>query len=216
MSRTSPVHSPDIYLSTRKKIRQHWPIPPGRNEFLKSSVIIKSTHFTCVLLLLLYPKLWPLITPWIVNWFWCNWCQKKEAQKYYNLRWGFISVRVLLQVRITRWNLLLLLFLFLLFFILADKNWPDTPSETTYQIVSNSSLLYKMSKSTVLIHIFAFFSSMTLTPGQIQGHQKIKISSDSDVLFTQNLYQQGHYKNVTLTLKFEMTLNWEASKVKCM
>ena len=92
-------------------------------------------------------------------------------------------------------------------------------SKTSFFIVQNFSLLDKLSKSTVLIHIFTFLSLMTLTPGQIQGHKKIFFSSDSDVLYTQKSYASGDYKNVTLTLKFQMTLIWEASKVqffKCL
>ena len=40
-------------------------------------------------------------------------------------------------------------------------------SKTSCFIVQNFSLLDKLSKSTVLIHIFTFLSLMTLTPGQI-------------------------------------------------
>jgi len=61
-------------------------------------------------------------------------------------------------------------------------------SKTSCFIVQNFSLLDKLSKSTVLIHIFTFLSLMTLTPGQIQGHKKIFFSSDSDVLYTQKSY----------------------------
>jgi hypothetical protein len=136
--------------------------------------IIKSTHFTCVLLLLLYPKLWPFITPWIVNRFSCNWCQKKEAQNFYNLGVGLFCVRVLLQGTITCWNLLLLFFLLFWFLFLFFILCPNFESVVSQKLLTGSLWNFNTLWHTLKRmagEVFMLNNWMTLTLGQIQGHK---------------------------------------------